>query len=110
MTTRPVEMMTGPLRMALWQRRRHGNIINDGELLHHSDAGSQYLAFRFSKELILEGIPASMGSVGYAYDNALAESTIGLFKTEAMTKNNPFHHGPFATIADVEYATAGWVD
>lgn len=110
MTTRPVELVTVPLRMALWQRRRHGYVINDGELLHHSDAGSQYLAFRFSEELMLEGILASVGSVGDAYDNALAESTIGLFKTEAMAKNNPFHHGPFKTIADVEYTTAGWVD
>ena len=56
---------------------------------------------------MLEGILASVGSVGDAYDNALAESTIGLFKTEAMAKNNPFHHGPFKTIADVEYTTAG---
>lgn len=59
---------------------------------------------------MLEGILACVGSVGDAYDNALAESTIGLFKTEAMAKNNPFHVGPFKTIADVEYATAGWVD
>jgi putative transposase len=59
---------------------------------------------------MLEGILASVGSVGDAYDNALAESTIGLFTTEAMSKNNPFHVGPFKTIADVEYATAGWVD
>ncbi len=48
--------------------------------------------------------------MGHAYDNAMAESTIGLFKTEAMAKNNLFHIGPFKTIADVEYATAGWVD
>ena len=41
MTTRPVELVTAPLRMALWQRRRHEYVINDGELLHHSDAGSQ---------------------------------------------------------------------
>ena len=58
------DLVTVPLRMALWQRRRHGYIINDGELPHHSDAGSQYLAFRISEELMLEGIPASMGSVG----------------------------------------------
>ena len=56
---------------------------------------------------MLEGILASVGSVGDAYDNALAESTIGLFETEAMAKNNPFHIGPFKTITDVEYATAG---
>ncbi|MGB5016605.1 MAG: integrase core domain-containing protein, partial [Candidatus Nanopelagicales bacterium] len=58
----------------------------------------------------LEGIAASIGSVGDAYDNALAESTIGLFTTEAVSKNNPFHAGPFKTIAHVEYATMGWVD
>ena len=108
MTTRPVGLVTVPLRMARWQRRRHGYVINDGELLHHSDAGSQYLAFRFSEELILEGILASLGSVGGASDNALAESTIGLFKTQAMAKNDAFHVGPFKTIADVEYATVHW--
>jgi len=109
MATRPVELVTVPLRMALWQRRRHGHVINDGELPHRSDAGSQYLTFRFSEVLILDVILASVGSVGDAYDNALAESTIGLFKTEAMAKNNPLHAGPFKTIVDVEYATAGWV-
>ena len=51
-----------------------------------------------------------MGSVGDAYDNALAESTIGLFKTECFRPGSPFHSGPFTTIADVEYATLGWVD
>ena len=56
--------------MAVWQRRRNGQVINDGKLLHHSDAGSQYLGFRFSEELMLEGILASVGSVGDAYDNA----------------------------------------
>ncbi len=60
--------------------------------------------------LFIEGIAASIGSVVDAYDNALAESTIGLFKTEAVSKNNPFHPGPFKTIADIEYATMGWVD
>ena len=62
------------------------------------------------EELMLEGILASVGSVGDAYDNALAETTIGLFKTEAMAKNNPFNKVPFKTITDVEYATAGWVN
>ncbi len=46
----------------------------------------------------------------YRSINALAESTIGLFKTEAVGKNNPFHPGPFKSIADIEYATMGWVD
>ena len=59
---------------------------------------------------MLEGVLASIGSVGDAYDNALAETTIGLFKTEAITHGNPFHPGPFKTIEDIEFATMGWVD
>ena len=110
MTTHPVDLVTVPLGMALWQRRRYGYFINDGELLHHPDAGSQYLAFRFSEELILEGILSSAASVGDAYDNALAESTIGLFKTEELAKNNPCYVGPSKTVADVEHATTGWVE
>jgi len=110
MNSRPTELITVPLRMALWQRKRNGYVIEAGELLHHSDAGSQYVSFRFTEDLMLEGILASVGSVGDAYDNALAETTIGLFKTETMAKNSPFHKGPFKTLTDVEYATAGWVD
>jgi putative transposase len=59
---------------------------------------------------VLEGIAASIGSVGDAYDNALAESTIGLYKTEAVGRNSPFLTGPLKTIDDVEYATMEWVD
>lgn len=59
---------------------------------------------------MLEGILASIGSVGDAYDNALAESTIGLLKTEAVSKGNSFHAGPFKNIDDIEYATMGWID
>ena len=88
MTTRPVELVTVPLCMALWQCRRHGHDINSGELLHLSDAGSQYSVFRFNEKLMLEEILTSVGSVGDALDNTLAESTIGLFKTEAIAKNN----------------------
>ena len=58
----------------------------------------------FCQQLMLEGILASIGSVGDAYDNALAESTIGLFKTEAIRRGNPFHSGPFKNIDDIEYA------
>ncbi|AWK76064.1 hypothetical protein CBI38_31380 (plasmid) [Rhodococcus oxybenzonivorans] len=55
------------------------------------------------------GFAASIGSIGDC-DNALAETTIGLFKTEVMAKNNPFHVGPYKCIEDVEYATMEWVD
>jgi putative transposase len=98
-----------PLRIALWERHRHGIAIEPGQLLHHSDAGSQYTSLRFTEHLDLEGIAASIGTVGDAYDNGLMESIIGLFKTEAIT-TTVFHDGPYKTLADVEYATAGWVD
>ena len=106
MTTRPTELVTVPLRMALWNRRHEGSEIFEG-LIHHSDAGSQYVSLKFSEELMLEGVLASIGSVGDAYDNALAETTIGLFKTEAIRPGNPFHPGPFKTIEDIEFAGLG---
>jgi putative transposase len=70
---------------------------------------TQYTSLRFTEHLALEGIAPSIGSVGDAYDNALMESLIGLFKTECI-RTTAFHAGPFKTLGDVEYATAGWVD
>lgn len=64
----------------------------------------------FAETLAVEGIAASIGSIGDAYDNALAESTIGLFKNEAIRDGSPFRTGPLRTIDDVEWVTAGWVD
>jgi putative transposase len=75
------------------------------KLVHHSDAGSQYTSFRFTQHLIDAGIDASIGTVGDALDNALAESTIGLYKTELIKPNGPWH-----TIGEVDVATAAWVD
>jgi putative transposase len=69
------------LEMALWSRQRSGLPVQAG-LVHHHDAGSQYTSFAFTQRLIDAGVDASVGSVGDAYDNALAESTIGLYKTE----------------------------
>jgi putative transposase len=71
---------------------------------------AQYTSIAFAETLVLEGIAASIGSVGDAYDNALAETTIGLFKTEAVGRGSPFLTGPLRTIDDVEYATMEWVD
>ncbi len=73
------------------------------------DAGRQYTAIRFTEHLQLEGGKPSIGSVGDAYDNALMECVIGLYKTEC-NRTTVFHAGPYKTIADVEYATSGWVD
>ena len=64
---------------------------------------------RFGETLMLAGLTPSIGSVGDAYDNALAETTIGLYKTEAMGKDSPFHRGPLHRLADVELLTADWV-
>ena len=76
----------------------------DTGLVHHSDRGAQYLSIRYTERLADAGIEASVGSRGDAYDNALAESVIGLFKTEVIR-----HAGPWRCLDDVEYATLEWV-
>jgi transposase InsO family protein len=108
-TTKVTDLVLTPLRIALWDRDRHGTPVVPGQLLHHSDAGSQYTSIRFTEHLELAEIAPSIGTVGDAYDNALMESIIGLFKTECIA-TTVFHDGPYKTPADVEYATAGWVD
>jgi putative transposase len=88
------------LEMAIWRRRE------DLEgLVHHSDRGSQYLAIRYTERLAEAGGVTSVGSRGDSYDNALAETIIGLFKTELIRRRGPWK-GP----DDVEYSTLEWVD
>lgn len=70
---------------------------------------AQYTSIRFTEHLELEGISPSVGSVGDAYDNALMETINGLYKTECI-RTTVFQPGPFKTLADVEYATASWVE
>ena len=106
--SKDVELVMTPLRMALWQRAREGHPV-DEKLIYRSDAGSQYTSLRFTEHLALERLRPSIGSVGDAYDNALLETINGLFKTECI-RTTVFHPGPYRTINDVEYATAGWVD
>lgn len=108
-TDKRTGLVLTPLRMALWQRDHDGHPVIPGQLVHHADAGSQYTALRFAEHLALEGIAPSIGTVGDAYDNALMETVIGLFKTECI-RTTVFHHGPYKTIADVEYAAMGWVN
>ena len=74
-------------------------------LIHHSDRGSQYLSIKYTERLAEEGIDPSVGSVGDSYDNALAESVIGLFKTEVIN-----FKGPWKSMAQVEWQTLKWVD
>ena len=108
-TSKDVELVMTPLRMATWHRQREGRPVIAGELIGHADAGSQYTSIRFTEHLDLEGIRPSIGSVGDAYDNALMESVIGLYKTECI-RTTVFHAGPYRGLTDVEWATAGWVD
>lgn len=96
------------IRQAAATRTRDGNPLT-GSTIHHSDAGSQYTSVRFGQTLMLAGMKPSIGSVGDAYDNALAETTIGLYKTEAVRKDSPFRRGPLHRLADVELLTAEWV-
>ena len=108
-TAKDTDLVMTPLRMAIWQRDHEGHPVVPGELIGHADAGSQYTSIRFTEHLGLEGIAPSIGSVGDAFDNALMESIIGLYKTECI-RTTVFHADPYRTIADVEYATSGWVD
>jgi putative transposase len=108
-TSKHVDLVMTPLRMAIWARDHEGHPVAAGQLVHHSDAGSQYTAIRFTEHLELEGIQPSIGSVGDAYDNALMECVNGLYKTECI-RTTIFHHRPYRSLADVEYATAGWVE
>jgi len=94
-----VELVLDALEQALWAR-------SDTEgLIHHSDRGSQYVSIRYTERLAEAGIQCSVGTTGDSYDNALAESVIGLFKTEVIHPR-----GPWKSIDPVEYATLEWVD
>lgn len=89
------------LEQAIWARKDEGL----GELIHHSDRGSQYLSIRYTERLAEAGGVQSVGSRGDSFDNALAESVIGLFKTELI-----YNKGPWAGLDDVEFGSLEWVD
>ena len=89
------------LEQAIYDRRGAG--VDD--LVHHSDRGTQYLSMRYTDRLTEADIEPSVGSRGDSYDNALAESIIGLFKTEVIQRKGPWRH-----LEAVEFATLTWVD
>ena len=97
------DLVLDALEMGLWNRARHGRSVNG--LVHHSDAGSQYTSIRYTERLAEAGAKPSIGSVGDSYDNAMAESIIGLFKTELIRRR-----GPWRGLDDLEIATLEWVD
>ena len=89
------------LEQAIYDRRRTGG----EDLVHHSDRGAQYLSMRYTERLVDAAIAPSVGSRGDSYDNAMAESIIGLFKTELIQRKGPWRH-----LEGVEFATLAWVD
>ena len=93
------DLVLDALEQALWSRSGANGVI------HHSDRGSQYLSIRYSERLAEAGVEPSVGSVGNSYDNALAETIIGLYKAEVIHQRGPWRH-----IDAVEYATLEWVD
>jgi putative transposase len=93
------DLVLDALEQALWSR------TGTQGLVHHSDRGSQYLSIRYTERLAEAGVESSVGSVGDSYDNALAETINGLYKTEVIRRC-----GPWRNIDAVEYATLEWVD
>ena len=87
------------LEQALWARGETNGLV------HHSDRGSQYLSIRYTERLAEAGVEPSVGSVGDSYDNAMAETVIGLYKTEVIRRR-----GPWRNLDAVEFATLEWVD
>jgi putative transposase len=105
--SKTTDLVTSALAQALATRRRADSEFTSRGLVHHSDAGSQYTALAFTEELAAAGIAGSIGTVGDALDNALMESTIGLYKTECIT---PGARGKnWSGLRDVERETAEWV-
>ncbi len=103
-TRMTTDLVLDTLEHAIWTRRQAG-ISDLSGLIHHTDAGSQYVSFAFTQRLIDEGVDPSVGSVGDAYDNALAESQIGLYKAELIRPE-----GPWRGVEHVELETLNWVD
>ncbi len=98
----PTELPLDALEMALWTRQHAGH--DPAGVIHHSDAGSQYTSIKYASRLADMQALASIGSVGDSYDNAMAESVIGLYKTECVRPDGPFRH-----VDHLELATLSWV-
>jgi putative transposase len=103
-TSMRTALVLDALEQAIWTRQRDGAAGLAG-LVHHTDAGSQYTSIAFTERLAAAGAQPSVGTVGDAYDNALAETVIGLFKTELIKPR-----GPWRTAEQVELATLDWAD
>ncbi len=94
-------MVLRAIEMARWSRGRHHE-----DLRCHSDAGAQFASIRYGERLAEIGATPSNGTVGDSYDNALAETVNGYYKTELVRR--PARSGPGRTVEDLELATLGW--
>lgn len=101
-TSHDTEFVEEALHLALWERRQCGEsrVSPPRGIIHHSDAGSEYTSKRYTETLALEGLIPSIGTIGDAFDNAAAETAMGLFKNEAVAKGSPFRSGPCRTQVD----------
>ena len=100
-TSMTTKFVLDALDQAIWQRKT----LDNRSLVHHSDRGSQYLSIKYTERLAQAEIDLSVGTVGDAYDNALAECVMGLFKTEVINQI-----GPWKSMREVEWETLKWVD
>ncbi len=105
-TAKTTALVLSALDQALFTRRRHDARFTSTGLVHHSDAGSQYTAIAFTDALVDAGMAPSIGTVGDALDNAVQESTIGLYKTELIDHDRS---AAWSGAGEVERQTAGWV-
>ena len=103
-TTMTADLVLDAIEQAIWTRQREGRDQFDA-LVAHNDRGVQYLSVAYSERLAQAGIRPSVGAIGSSYDNALAESINGLYKTELIRR-----FGPWRNVDAVEIATAEWVD
>jgi putative transposase len=103
-TRMTTDLVLDTLEHAIWIRQQAG-VTDLSGLVHHTDAGSQYVSFAFTERLVEAGVDPSVGSVGDAYDNALAESQIGLYKAELIRPE-----GPWRGVEHVELETLNWID
>jgi len=108
-TTKVTDLVLTPLRIALWDPDRQRDPGRAGSAAAPLRCREPVHIHPVHQHLELESIAPSIGTVGDAYPNALMESIIGLFKTEAIA-TTVFHDGPYKALADVEYVAAGWVD
>jgi putative transposase len=102
--TMATSMVLDSIEHAIWTRQREGT-FDLKDVVHHTDRGSQYTSIKFTERLAQARIQPSVGAAGSSYDNALAETINGLYKTELIKPGKPWR-----TIEEVELATAKWVD